>query len=105
MIELACIIAVALLAGFYEWRTGVNSDRVERRFQKERDQLTREREMLLQRIQAPAAAVIQHQIQSAVDQPAVNLEDDEDYWRAQKDQRDALERMEQLERDFEARLA
>lgn len=97
MIELACIIAVVTLAVVSEVRQG----RSDARFQAERSQWSRERETLLQRIQAPEVAVVQHQVAEAVDRPAVNLEDDSDYWKAQQE---AMERMEQLEREFEARV-
>ncbi len=97
MIELACVVAVVVLGALSEVRQG----RSDARFAQERSQWSRERETLLQRIQAPEVAVVQHQVADAVDRPAVNLEDDSDYWRAQQE---AKERMEQLERDFEARI-
>lgn len=98
MIELACIVAVVALAVVSELRQG----RSDARFQQERSQWSRERETLLQRIQAPEVAVVQHQIADAVDRPAVDLEDDSDYWKARQE---AIDRMEQLERDFAARIA
>jgi hypothetical protein len=101
MIELACLGAVAALAAFQEWRHGRSQDR----FQVERDQWGKEREMLLQRIQAPEVAVVQHQVADAVDRPAVNPEDDEDYWKAEAERREAIAKFEQLEREYEARIA
>lgn len=102
MIETACIVAVVLLAGFQEFR----HSRAQDRFQVERDQWASERQTLLQRIQAPEVAVTQHQVDNAgPDLPAVGIDDDAGYWKARQEQAEALERMEQLEREFEARLA
>ena len=97
MIE--AFVAVVALALVQEWRHSKSQDR----FQVERQAWATERQALLQRIQAPEVAVTQHQVDNAgPDLPAVSIEDDADYWRAQQE---ALEKMEELERQFEARVA
>lgn len=53
------------------------------RFLRERDQSERlERAVLLQRIQAPEAAVLEHAPSDERELPAVNPTMDEDYWQA-----------------------
>jgi hypothetical protein len=54
-----------------------------RRFQRERETWASERADLLQRIQAPEQAVLEHQtVRGITSPPAVNPFDDEDYWQA-----------------------
>lgn len=55
-----------------------------------------ERASLLQRIQAPELAVIEHQTAGVAQNPAaVSMHSDDDFWKAQE----ALGRIEQMERE------
>jgi len=58
-------------------------DRKDRRAHAEREQQRQETQRLLQRIQAPELAVVQHDIQQATPAPQPPVVDDDDgFWRA-----------------------
>ena len=75
-------------------------DRTAQRMAQERKDWQQERAGLLQRIQAPERAVIEHATRDARDQPAVNAFDHQDYWEAKEEEQQALARIAQLEREM-----
>jgi hypothetical protein len=67
----AIVAVMALLAG----------DRILKAWALERTEWARERADLLQRIQAPREAVLEHQLRDVdTSPPAVGIEDDDGYW-------------------------
>lgn len=88
MIELGLLAVIVTLAGLYEYRTGITAKAV----QAERKAWAAERAALLNRIKPETAQVVPGAL--VEERPAVNLDDDEDYWKAQQE---ALERVADME--------
>jgi hypothetical protein len=71
-------------------------DRKDRRAHEERQADRLERAGLLQRIQAPELAVVEHQVAGVTDAPQPPGTDDE-YWQEAEERQQAIARLEQLE--------
>lgn len=91
-------MTVALIAALVLTVVGflVLLDRKDKRAVAERDRERRERADLLQRIQAPEAAVIQHQIEQVTEVPQPPATDDS-YWEQDKEHRAAIAALEARE--------